>query len=278
MTEPMEKRYPTQYGTIHYWVTCVDPAKPWMVLLPGLTADHHLFDQQVEGLNKTYNCLTWDAPAHGRSRPFQLTFSLEDLARYLHSILETEGIRSPVLVGQSLGGYISQVYLALFPDGASGFLSIDSGPLKRDYYASWELAWLKRTKWMYRSIPWKLLVKWGAKGTAESERGRAFMTRTMGSFEKKEFCELAGYGFQLLAETVEQNGEWELPCPVLLLCGEKDRAGAVKRYNRSWQAREGRRLIWLAGAGHNANMDAPEQVNGIIDAFVRSLNEKHGKV
>jgi len=33
-----------------------------------------------------YNCFVWDAPAHGASRPFPLSFSIEDLADYLHDV------------------------------------------------------------------------------------------------------------------------------------------------------------------------------------------------
>lgn len=60
------------------------------MFLPGLTADHHLFDKQIEGRGDKYNCLTWDAPAHGSSRPFELKFTMYDIAQYLHDILEKE--------------------------------------------------------------------------------------------------------------------------------------------------------------------------------------------
>ena len=40
-------------------------------------------------------------------------FSLDDMARYLHGILEHEEIEHPVLIGQSLGGYLSQCYVTL---------------------------------------------------------------------------------------------------------------------------------------------------------------------
>ena len=155
--EPTMKRYKTHDGDICYWISRVAENAKWLVFLPGLSADHHLFDKQMEELCHKYNCLVWDAPAHGLSRPFALTFSMEDLADYLHAILKKEGVSAPVLIGQSLGGYISQVYMQRYPDFVSGFISIDSCSMKRKYYSWWEIALLKRTKWMYLSIPWKLL-------------------------------------------------------------------------------------------------------------------------
>ena len=82
-----EKTYRTSYGTIHYWISLADERKPWLVFLPGLTADHRLFDKQIEYFEGKCNCLVWDAPAHGKSRPFELCFSLEEKAEFLHDII-----------------------------------------------------------------------------------------------------------------------------------------------------------------------------------------------
>lgn len=270
----MERVYATPYGEIHYWISRIQDEKPWLVFLPGLTADHHLFDKQWECLTKTFNCFTWDAPAHGMSRPFKLEFSMQDLAGYLHAIFTTEKISAPILIGQSLGGYIAQAYIDRYPNSVSGFISVDSCPLKRKYYTGWELALLKRTKWMYMSIPWKLLIKWGSNGTAETEYGRSLMKQTMESFEKEEYCNLADHGYRMLAEAVEAGRDYDITCPVLLLCGEKDGAGSAKSYNRRWTQQEGYPLVWLSNAGHNANTDVPERVNELIEEFLTVRKER----
>ena len=100
----LKKGCETPYGVIRYWICRAGENRPWLVFLPGLTADHRLFDGQVAELGKGYNCLVWDAPGHGTSRPFALKFSMEDLAQYLRQIFTAEGIAGPVLVGQALGG------------------------------------------------------------------------------------------------------------------------------------------------------------------------------
>lgn len=266
-----EKVFKTPLGSIHYWVQAGERARPWLVFLPGLTADHRLFEKQIEGLGGRYSCLVWDAPAHGASRPFRLGFTLADLARYLDRILQTEGIEKPVLVGQSMGGYISQMYMELFPGKAAGFVSIDSCPLKRQYFTGWELAMLKHTYWIYRLIPWRALRRLGTAGTAVSLYGRELMGKMMDSFAPKEYCLLADHGFRIIAQAVESGRAYGIPCPALLLCGEKDGAGSAKRYNRAWARQEGLELVWLAGAGHNSNTDVPERVNKLLEDFVESL-------
>ena len=99
-----EKIFHTLNGDIHYWTNEIRLERRTLVFLPGLTADHHLFDKQVEIFENQCNVLVWDAPGHAESRPFVLDFSLKDKATWLHGILEAEGIRQPILVGQSMGG------------------------------------------------------------------------------------------------------------------------------------------------------------------------------
>ena len=45
----VERVYRTHMGDIHYWVDIVNLQKVTLVLLPGLTADHRLFDKQQMG-------------------------------------------------------------------------------------------------------------------------------------------------------------------------------------------------------------------------------------
>lgn len=266
------KQHQTALGKIFYWVTKTEPEKPWLVFLPGLSADHSLFEKQMAHFGTLCNCFTWDAPAHGLSRPFPLTFTMWDLAEYLHEIFIAEGITNPVLVGQSLGGYISQVYMDRYPGQVSGFVSIDSCPLSRKYYSAWELALLKKTKGMYMSIPWKLLLEWGIAGTSTTRYGRDLMRKSWSVYEREEYCSLADHGYRVLVEAVEAKPEYPITCPVLLLCGEKDMAGSAKSYNRRWTKQDGHTLHWLKGAGHNSNTDVPELANQLIEDFVNTLS------
>ena len=271
MSQYTEKIYKTDLGTIHYWISFADKSAPWLVMLPGLSADHRLFDKQVDVLCHKYNCFCWDAPAHGKSRPFKLNFTMEDICIYLHDIFDAENITNPVFIGQSLGGYISQYYMEMYPDTVKGFISVDSCSLKCKYYTAIELYLLKRTKWMYMSIPWKMLVKWGSDGVSTSEYGRKLMAQFMEDYTKAEYCSLADHGYRILAQAVEDDKSYDITCPALLLCGEKDGAGSAKSYNRRWTKQDGHKLIWLKNAGHNANTDVPDEVNRIIDNFVRDI-------
>ena len=147
-----EKTYDTPCGTIHYWINeRKRNDQPTLIFLPGLTADHRLFDKQIACFETAYQVFVWDAPGHASSWPFRFTFSLSDKARWLDGIEKMEETEKPVIVGQSMGGYVGQAYAELFPDRLKGFISIDSAPLQRCYVTGLELWLLKRMEPVYRT-------------------------------------------------------------------------------------------------------------------------------
>ena len=274
-----EKIFTTPNGAIHYWTNADQPAwqqadhAPALVLLPGLTADHRLFDKQVERFAATWRVIVWDAPGHAASRPFDLNFTLADKAHWLHNILEAEDISNFVLIGQSMGAYVSQVFLQDFPGQAAGFISIDSAPLQRGYYRGWELWLLKRMEPCYRWYPRSWLLSQGAKGTAETEYGQALMTTFIEAYEQREYAALAGHGYWMLADAVDRDLPYAIGCPALLLCGQHDKAGSTLRYNKEWTRKTGLPLLWVPNAGHNSNTDNPTFVNDAIEGFLATLNQ-----
>ena len=266
-----EKTFNTKKGAIHYWTSSVSNKRAWLLFLPGLTADHRLFEKQIEEFKDDFNLFVWDSPGHGSSRPFDLSFSLADKAEWLYSILDEEDINKPVIIGQSMGGYVAQAFLEKYPDSLKGFISIDSAPLKRKYMKNWEIRALKHTKWIYSSFPWALLKKYGSKGCAETEYGRLLMYAMMNNYTKKEYCELVSHGYKILAEAIEKDLAYDIICPALLICGEKDKAGFTKRYNAAWADQSGLPIKWIPDAGHNSNTDQPELVNRIIRNFLETI-------
>lgn len=190
-------------------------------------------------------------------------------AEWLHGILVRERMGGPVLIGQSMGGYLAQCFMERFPGQARGFISIDSAPLQRRYVTAAELWALRRCELLYRCYPWSILRKAGARGCAETAQGQTLMKEMMDCYSKREFSALAGHGFRALAEAMAADLPYKVDCPALLLCGERDRAGLTRRYNRRWSEETGIPLVWLQSAGHNSNTDVPDQVNSIIQGFLR---------
>lgn len=269
-----ERVYKTSLGDVHYWVNRINKDRLTLVFLPGLTADHRLFDKQIAHFENVYNVFVWDAPAHASSWPFAFDFGLMDKAKWLYAILEKEQIQYPVIVGQSMGGYVGQAFAELYPEKLKGFVSIDSAPLQRKYVTGMEIWLLKRMEKVYYYYPWKSLLKAGSNGVATSEYGRTLMREIMMTYDgdKKRYAKLAGHGYKILAEAMEKDLPYAIKCPALLICGEKDKAGSCVRYNKAWHKETGIPIEWIADAGHNSNTDKPEIVNRLIEDFVMKID------
>lgn len=270
----IEKTYSTGKGDIHYWVSnTINKEEVTLVFLPGLTADHRLFEKQISHFEGKQNVFVWDAPGHSASWPFELDFSLMDKAKWLDEILCLEGIEKPVIIGQSMGGYVGQAYSECFSDKLKGFISVDSAPLQRKYVGSIELWLLKRVGPVYKYYPWKSLLKSGTKGVATTEYGRKLMYDMMMVYDgqQERYASLSGHGFKILAEAMEKDLPYEIKCPALLICGTKDKAGSCIRYSKAWHKNTGLPLVWIEGAGHNSNTDNPEKVNMLIEQLIKDL-------
>jgi pimeloyl-ACP methyl ester carboxylesterase len=273
-----EKKHITDSGTIHYWINYIDHAKHSLIFLPGLTADHRLFDKQIEYLNKHCNVFVWDAPGHGLSWPFKFDYDLEDKAKWLYSILEQEKLINPVIIGQSMGGHLGQAFAELYPDYLKGFIAINSAPLPKKYTNSRELWFLKRMKTIYRLYPWKSMLKVASKGVAVTSYGQKLMHDMMMIYDGDHArnIQVAGHGFKMLADAIEKDLAYDLKCPALLICGEADKISSIKRYNKLWHQETHIPLHWVKNAGHNANTDQPEIVNNLIEIFVKDLEKTPG--
>ena len=172
-----------------------------------------------------------------------------------------------------MGGYVGQAYAEVFPDNLKGFVSIDSAPLQRKYVTAAEIWLLKKMEPVYYYYPWKSLLKSGTNGVATSQYGRNLMHKIMMEYDgdKKRYAKLSGHGFKILAEAMEKDLPYEIKCPALLICGEKDRAGSCIRYNRAWHKETKIPLKWMKGAGHNSNTDNPGLVNRLIEKLAEEI-------
>ncbi len=166
----IESKLKTSYGDVHYWISeNLNADRITLFFLHGLTAGHDLFKGQLEFFSNRYNILTWDAPAHGASRPYD-DFTYEKAALAAKQILDDNGISEAVFIGQSMGGFITQSVIKRFPDVVKGFVSIDSTPFGEKYYSGSDRWWLRQIEWMSGLYPDKVIRKAIAKQCTTTDR------------------------------------------------------------------------------------------------------------
>lgn len=254
-------------GNVAYWKSDkFDTKKDTLFFLHGLLGNHTMFEQQFLAFEDNYNIIAWDAPAHGESRLY-VAFTYENAANCLKAILDECGVSKVVLIGQSMGGLISQTFICRYPKLVKAFVAIDSTPYG-DYYSKTDFWWLRQIGWMSKLFPEKLLKSSIAKQNAITGTGRANMSTMIAGYSKAELCHLMGIGY---TGFLDDNKACKIPCPVLLIVGEKDNTGKVRAYNKEWARRTGYPLVWIPNAAHNSNVDNPDAVNEIIMDFVKNL-------
>ena len=155
------------------------------------------------------------------------------------------------------------------PGQARGFISIDSAPLQRRYVTAAELWALRRCELPLPLLPLEHTAESRSQRVRRDSPGADADEGDDGLLQQKGIQRPGGHGFRALAEAMAADLPYKVDCPALLLCGERDRAGLTRRYNRRWSEETGIPLVWLQSAGHNSNTDVPDQVNSIIQGFLR---------
>lgn len=88
-----------------------------VMLLHGFAEDHRIWENQIEFLSQHYTVIAPDIFGSGASAMLAgENISLEDLALGIKEIIKTENINEFVMIGHSMGGYITLAYHELFPN------------------------------------------------------------------------------------------------------------------------------------------------------------------
>ena len=254
-------------GRVHYWLSNKESKNICIVFTHGLTADHTMFEKQVEFFADEYRVLCWDIPLHGLSRPYS-DFTYKNTAVELKTILDIEGIDKVVLVGMSMGGYPCQEFASLYLDCVHGFIALDTTPFGIEYYSKSDMWWLKHVAPMAKWFPGTMLRKSMAKSVSRTEYSYKKMLDMLSPHSKKQIIEQMDIAYGVFAK---ENKNVNFKFPVLLLLGDKYKTGNVKLYNKKWSEKTGYPLHIIKNAAHFSNGDNPVQVNHEIQAFLNKI-------
>lgn len=258
-----EKFISNERGKVFYWIS-EQRHERTIFFMPGLTADHTLFESQFDFFAREYNVIAWDMALHGKSRPYQ-DFFFENVAADANQILEQEGITHTVVAGQSAGGYAAQAFVLFYPEKTDAFISIDSTPFGMKYYKKSELFWTSHFRTIAKLYPYGYYCRTVVKATAGNEQAQQSFHECLVKLGKKGMLEACDKVYNDFYKYEEVNFQ----CPVLLLLGEKDTAGYVKKYSEHWAKELGQELVIIPGAKHNSNADKPELFNSIVYDFLK---------
>ena len=248
---------------LHYWAAAGKGGK-WTVFLHGAGADHRMFEAQVPAVPEEYGVLLLDIRGHGESRPmgesFSVRFAVDDILR----VMDAEGMQKAVLVGQSMGGNIAQEIAFLHKERVERLVLIDcTRNVNRLTRA--ELLAVKSAPGMMALYPFRTLAQQSANLCSDNEAVRAYILECFEKIGKADFVKV----FSELALCLHEEPGYAYSLPMLVLCGEHDKTGNIRKILGTWATNEPDCSVHLIkNAGHLSNMDCPEEVNALLAAFL----------
>ncbi len=230
------------------------PDQPALLFCHGAGGSHRHWRYQIEGLQNKAAPLAVDLPGHGLSegKPADKIAVYRDFIRDFSAAL---GLDSFILAGHSMGGAIALDYALHHGANIRGLILVGSGARLRVALPFLELC-------RAGTVPPELIdFAYGPTAPAKLlEEARQEMAAIPPQCYLADFTACNSFDCMDRLPEIRQ--------PVLLLCGEADlmTPPGYSRYLKEQLA--GSELVEVAGAGHMAMLEAPQQVNRAIAFFL----------
>jgi pimeloyl-ACP methyl ester carboxylesterase len=239
------------------------PGGVLVVMLHGAGLDHHMFDAQLPALTRDYRLALVDARGHGQSRPLVRPFSIADARDDVVAVLDMLGAETSLLLGQSMGGNIAQDVVLHAPARVAALIAVDCAcntlPLN-----ALDRAVLAVSPRLLRLLPERLL--WSGTVAVSKYAGvRRYLSATIRQHSKARIIEITTATLRAL----NPQPDYRTPCPLLIVRGEHDSAGAIRQQAPRWAARDKAQYRVIPRAGHMSNMDNPDAFNAAVLGFLR---------
>lgn len=97
-----------------------------VILLHGFLENKTMWNALIEELSTRYRVIAIDLLGHGHTDPLGYLHTMEDNADLVHSVLHELKLRKVILVGHSMGGYVSLAFAELYPEMVKGIALLNS--------------------------------------------------------------------------------------------------------------------------------------------------------
>ncbi|MEG0775351.1 alpha/beta hydrolase [Clostridium sp.] len=249
---------------VHYWFRKGSENK-WVLFFHGAGVDHEMFQEQFQVFDSTYNLIAWDSRGHGMSKlDHGKKFHFKDMISDCMKLYEIYNIDKAIIVGQSMGGNLAQDIAYYYPKLVEKLVLIDctrnTGKL-----TGLEKFSLKSSKFIFNCYPWKMLIKQSADACGNKDSVKSYVKSCFENIDKETFIDI----MMEVIGCLHFDPEFMFKQPVLLLCGEDDKTGNIKKVATPWAKSDSNcKLYFIQNASHNSNQDNPEQVNQFMKDFL----------
>lgn len=99
-----------------------------VVCIHGYPLDHSIWVPLVPYLKTKARLIFPDLRGHGKSPVLSNPYTMQDMAEDIKALIDDLGLSKVLLVGHSMGGYISSQFARSFPDRILGLILVASHP------------------------------------------------------------------------------------------------------------------------------------------------------
>jgi pimeloyl-ACP methyl ester carboxylesterase len=234
---------------------------PAMVLVHGWTCDRSHMAAQAEHFSREHTVVAVDLRGHGESDKPEVDYTMELLASDVAWMIAELGLERPVVVGHSMGGLVALALAANHPDAARAVVLLDSplyppgairavageflDALKGEAYAAAQRQFVDE----------RLFVEW------DDPELKARVMEGMGCTPQHVMASCMNN----LADFDSGAAAAQVSVPILALFAERPLLPIDWLLEKKPEIVTGQTV----GAGHFHQMLVPEQVNLMIEGFLR---------
>jgi pimeloyl-ACP methyl ester carboxylesterase len=244
---------------------------PAVVCAHGTLMDRTMFTPQLDALSDEYRVVAYDLRA--RTDQYDTSYDLYDLADDAAALLDAKGIDSCVLVGMSMGGFMTLRFAERYPERLDGFVLVDSDALTHDESDREQYGQMVEATRAAGSPSEDLVevvkhILFGATTNetnpdlvdAWGERwrtypGEAVYNEVHSWLDRPDFTEACA----------------EIETPALVVHGEEDVSIDMDHAAATADALPNATLEPIPEAGHSSNLENPEAANTAIRNFLESV-------
>ena len=240
-----------------------------VVLLHGFLGSHEIWKGTIENLSRSYRVIAIDLPGHGQTPCFGYAHSMELMARRVKAVMDSLNLNRYVIIGHSMGGYVTVAFADLFPENLRGLCLYhstsypDSEEKKRDRLRAIQLA--KANKNVYtRNTIQNLFASKNLKylkeevafayGIAKKTPQRGIIAALHGMRDRPSRHLILGF----------------VRYPIMMVIGELDNVLPHEQLMEQTEMIENKTILYLEHDGHFGFLESPRQSNKALRKFLRN--------
>jgi pimeloyl-ACP methyl ester carboxylesterase len=235
-----------------------------IILIHGFPMHQEVWTDFAKGLSESHHVVTVDLPGFGKSPSLDGKFSIEDVAVVVLEWLRERKYQNPVIVGHSLGGYITLALAASGVDFIGGICLFHSTALPDS-----------TEKKESRNKVLDFIANQGVEAFTSNFIGPLFANPLHDAVNKvKQIAvqssrdSVTGYTLAMRDRKDQTSLIKTFPKPVLFLAGEKDPGIPPDSIRKQAESNKQAELFILPAVAHMGMFEAPDYCKEKIEKFV----------